>query len=52
LDESGEVSAGLFRLLALPTSFFIDSESILQRVQIGAIPTKNLEMYISEILPE
>jgi peroxiredoxin len=52
LDESGEVSAGLFRLLALPTSFFIDSEGILQRIQIGAIPTKNLDTYISEILPE
>lgn len=52
LDESGVVSAELFRLRGLPTSFFIDSEGILQRIQIGAIPTKDLETFIFEILPK
>jgi peroxiredoxin len=52
LDESGEVSEELFHLRGLPTSFFIDSEGILQRIHIGAIPKMNLETFIIEILPK
>ena len=39
-------------LCGLPTSFFIDSEGILQRIQNGAILKMKPETFISEILPK
>ena len=50
LDETGEVSAGLYGMRGLPTSYFIDTEGNLQRIQIGAMLPEKLEEFLAEIL--
>jgi peroxiredoxin len=50
LDETGEVSAGLYGMRALPTSNFVDTEGVIQRIQVGAMTTEKLEEYLAEIL--
>lgn len=52
LDETGEVSTGLYGMRGLPTSYFIDTEGILQRVQVGAMVPEKLDEYLIEILPK
>lgn len=50
-DGTGDVSAGLYGMRGLPTSFFIDTEGILKRIQVGAMLPEKLEGYLAEILP-
>jgi cytochrome c biogenesis protein CcmG, thiol:disulfide interchange protein DsbE len=50
LDEAGHVSE-LYEMRGIPTSYFIDSNGILRRIQIGEILPKYLDNYLSEILP-
>lgn len=50
LDESGEVSAGLYGMRGLPTSYFIDTNGILLRIQVGAMLPEKVEGYLAEIL--
>ncbi len=50
LDETGDVSAGLYGMRGLPTSFFIDTDGVIQRIQIGAIPPEKLDEFLAEIL--
>lgn len=52
LDETGDVSAGLYGMRGLPTSYFIDTQGILQRIQIGAMLPDKLNKYLVEILPK
>jgi peroxiredoxin len=52
LDETGDVSAGLYGMIGLPTSYFIDPQGILQRIQIGGMLPEKLDEYLAEILPE
>jgi peroxiredoxin len=52
IDETGEVSTGLYGMRGLPTSYFIDTEGILQRIQVGAMLPDKLEEYLTEILPK
>lgn len=52
LDESGDISAGLYGMRGLPTSYFIDTQGILQRIQVGAMLPEKLEEYLLEILPK
>ncbi|MBE3145120.1 MAG: TlpA family protein disulfide reductase [Planctomycetes bacterium] len=52
LDETGDISAGLYGMRGLPTSFFIDSEGILKRIQVGAMLPEKLDEYLAEILPK
>jgi cytochrome c biogenesis protein CcmG/thiol:disulfide interchange protein DsbE len=52
LDETGDVSAGLYGMRGLPTSYFIDTGGILDRIQIGAMLPEKLEEYLAEILPK
>lgn len=51
LDETGDVSTGLYGVIGLPTSFFIDTQGVLQRIQVGAMLPEKLEEYLLEILP-
>ena len=51
LDESGEVSGGLYGLRGLPTSYFIDRDGYLVRIQIGGMTPEQLNEYLTEILP-
>lgn len=52
LDESGDVSAGLYGMRGLPTSYFIDTQGILQRIQVGALLPEKIEEFLLEILPK
>jgi len=52
LDESGDVSAGLYGMRGLPTSYFIDIQGILQRIQVGAMLPEKIEEFLLEILPK
>ena len=52
LDETGDVSAGLYGMVGLPTSYFIDPQGILQRIQIGGMLPEKLDEYLTEILPK
>ncbi len=52
LDETGDISAGLYGMRGLPTSYFIDTEGILQRIQFGAMTPEKVDAYLAEIVPE
>ena len=39
-------------MIGLPTSYFIDPQGILQRIQIGGMLPEKLDEYLAEILPE
>jgi peroxiredoxin len=50
LDETGDVSAGLYGMRGLPTSYFIDPEGVIQRIQVGAMLPEKLDEFLTEIL--
>lgn len=50
LDETGEVSAGWYGMRALPTSYFVDAQGVIQRIQVGAMSPEKIEEYLAEIL--
>ena len=50
LDESGQVS-GLYHMYGIPSSYFIDTQGILTRIQIGEILPDDIGSYFSEIIP-
>jgi thiol-disulfide isomerase/thioredoxin len=50
-DKESYVSATLYGMQGLPMSFFIDSDGILRRIQIGAMLPEVVEKYTHEILP-
>jgi hypothetical protein len=52
MDETGDVSAGLYGMRGLPTSYFIDTEGVLHRIQVGAMQPEKLDEYLAEILPK
>ncbi len=49
LDTSGEVSAN-YKITAIPTSFFIDREGIIQAVNIGAMTKRAMEARLAEAM--
>jgi thiol-disulfide isomerase/thioredoxin len=49
LDISGEVAAN-YRITAIPTSFFIDREGIIQAVNIGAMTKRAIENKLTETM--
>jgi len=51
LDGAESDAAISYGVHGLPASFFIDSDGILRRVQIGAMTTDVIEKYTREILP-
>ncbi len=52
MDESGDVSAGLYGVHALPESFFVNTSGMIQRTLFGAMLPAELEGYLAEILPQ
>lgn len=50
LDESGSVSTD-YRIISIPTSFFVDRTGIIRHFQLGAMSTRQLEAYLDEMLP-
>jgi peroxiredoxin len=52
MDETGEVSSRQFGVHALPMSFFIDTQGIIQRTVFGAMLPAELEEYIAAIFPQ
>ncbi len=49
LDATGAVSDD-YRIVAIPTSFFIDREGIIQAVNIGAMTKRALEVKLAEVM--
>ena len=49
LDTSGEVT-GNYKVTAIPTSFFIDREGIIQAVNIGAMTKRAIENKLAETM--
>ena len=49
LDESGAVSKG-YRVLGIPTSFFISREGMIQAQHTGPLNESLIEEYLGEIL--
>lgn len=49
LDTTGEVTAN-YRIAAIPTSFFIDREGIIQAVNIGAMTKRAMEAKLAETM--
>jgi peroxiredoxin len=50
LDETGDVSAMLYGMRGLPTSYFIDPEGVIQRIQVGTMLPEKIDEYLAEIL--
>lgn len=50
MDERGSVSEE-YRIISIPTSFFIDRSGVIQHFQLGAMSAKQLEQYLDEMLP-
>lgn len=51
LDSSGKVSKA-YEVEGLPTSFFIDSEGVIQEVRLGSMSRNAIENNLSQILPD
>lgn len=50
LDESGAVGTD-YRVISIPTSFFIDRTGIIQHFQLGAMTASQMDQYLEEMLP-
>ncbi|WP_059170646.1 redoxin domain-containing protein [Bacillus sp. FJAT-27445] len=48
LDEEDEVNA-MYKIISIPTTFFIDSEGIIQDKFIGAMPHDAMVQYIEDL---
>jgi len=49
LDESGSVSKG-YRVLGIPTSFFISREGVVQARYVGPMNESLIKEYLDQIL--
>jgi peroxiredoxin len=50
LDEQGQVAEGLYNILGLPTTIFIDRQGIVREVNIGALDLDQLEIKVKSML--
>jgi len=52
LDSNRTVSTRLYNITAIPTTFFIDKNGIIQQKKIGSFLNKEaIEKYVSQIVP-
>jgi thiol-disulfide isomerase/thioredoxin len=49
IDRGGRVS-GLYNVVALPTSFFVDRQGIVRDLNIGALTAKGLRTKVARVL--
>ena len=49
LDSTGAVAAN-YKIRAIPTSFFIDEEGVIQAVNIGAMTKQGMEAMLAEAM--
>lgn len=52
LDDRDDVAWDDYLGLAMPTSFFVDAEGVVQRASLGAFGEDALETLLATILPE
>ncbi|MHC1784596.1 MAG: redoxin domain-containing protein [Anaerolineaceae bacterium] len=52
LDTNSSTSSAIYGVNGLPTSYFIDADGFLRRIQIGAMLPEVIEKYTLEILPD
>lgn len=50
LDHDGTVTNGLYRLLGLPMSVFVNRDGVITRVHIGAMSGEQVDEFVGEIL--
>ena len=50
VDETGEVSTDLYRLLGLPVSVFVDRDGVIVRIHIGVMTGEQVDAFVGEIL--
>jgi peroxiredoxin len=50
-DEDGHVSDGLYRVIGIPMSFFIDSEGKIYSVQVGALSEEKIDQLVAVGVP-
>jgi len=50
LDEESWVAGGLYRVLGIPTSVFIDRGGIVREIYVGALPLDDLESKVQAIM--
>jgi len=51
LDDSGSVSEA-YRVISVPTSFFIDPSGVVRNFQLGPMSADQLDEYMSKLLPK
>lgn len=49
-DETGFILTA-YNVLGLPTSFFVNREGLIQRIQVGGMTDEQIEDFIGEIIP-
>jgi len=50
LDETGDVSGEMYRLLGLPMSVFVDREGRIERIYVGLMTAEQIDTFVGEIL--
>ncbi len=49
LDEGTDIAAN-YRIVGIPTHFFVDRDGVLREWRIGALSKKNMEKKVDEIM--
>lgn len=49
LLDPGESVVGLYRVLAFPTTFFVDPQGVIQKLHIGALTESALDQYLTDL---
>ena len=50
LDARTQVSYGLYRVIGIPTSVFVDKQGTIREIIIGAIPLEELNEKVESLL--
>jgi cytochrome c biogenesis protein CcmG, thiol:disulfide interchange protein DsbE len=50
LDKDGMVAERLYQIPGVPTSFFINRDGTIERIQVGVMNGKQIRQYVAEIL--
>jgi cytochrome c biogenesis protein CcmG/thiol:disulfide interchange protein DsbE len=50
LDKDGTVAERLYQISGIPTSFFVNRDGTIERIQVGVLTGKQIKQYVAEIL--